>query len=292
VTDSVRIASLHVYPIKGCRGVDLARSELGVTGLKWDRNWMFVTDGGKFLTQRELPRLALIEVAVTGSELVISTAGHPSLHCPLEDDGPVREVTVWRDTCAARASSVDTRDWLEQVAGVRGQLVRGMSGHEREADPGFTGSDRGRTYFADAYSLLVTNAASLAALNTRLPEPLPMNRFRPNIVLEGLQAFDEDRMAWLRTAQVALKCVKPCTRCIVTTTDQRSGERRSDEPLRTLRRFRWVPKLKGVAFGMNAIVVSGAGTELAVGDRLGIGWHDARAYGERWTFVGSGASAN
>lgn len=281
MTDSARIASLHVYPVKGCRGLDLTRSAVSATGLVWDRNWMFVNDGGKFLSQRECAGLAQIDVAVTDRELILSAAGHSSLHCPLDDAGAMRRVTVWRDTCLARASSVDTRDWLERVTGVRGQLVRGVEGESRISDATFTGKDRGLAFFSDAYALLVTSIASLAALNARLPAPLPMNRFRPNIVLDGLAAFDEDRMTWLRAGPVALKCVKPCTRCIVTTTDQRTGERRGEEPLRTLRTFRWLPALKGVAFGMNAIVTDGAGRELAVGDRLDIEWHDATS-GARW----------
>lgn len=283
-----RIVSLHVYPVKGCRALDRSRSVLTVTGLEWDRNWMFVNDAGRFLSQRECAGLALIDVAMTERELVFSAAGHPDLRCPLAAAGATRRVVIWRDNCLARESGVDTRDWLERVAGVRGQLVRGLAGETRTSDPVFTGSDRGQTFFPDAYALLVANTASLAALNARLPAPLPMNRFRPNIVIDGVEAFDEDRMLWLRAGAIALKCVKPCTRCIVTTTDQRTGERDGNEPLRALRQFRWVPALKGVAFGMNAIVTAGAGDELAVGGRLDIEWHDASGDGARWPMGAAG----
>lgn len=286
----LRIAALHVYPVKGCRGLDLARATVTATGLQWDRNWMFVDDNGRFLSQRECPGLALIDARVGAGELALSAAGHPELRCPIEDDGEQRQVTIWRDTCVAQVSRVDTRAWLARIAGVSGQLVRGVAGNERRCDPTFTGTDTGQAFFPDAYSLLLANPASLAALNRRLPEALPMNRFRPNIVVEGLEAFAEDDLAWLRGEAVAFKCVKPCLRCIVTTTDQRTGERRGEEPLRALRRFRWLPALKGVAFGMNAIVTSGAGAQLGVGDRLEVQWHPPSAP-PRWTFRAESASA-
>lgn len=281
MTERVRIVSLHVYPVKGCRAVDLARAAVAPTGLQWDRNWMFVDEANRFLSQRECPGLALVDVRVADDHLVFSAAGHPDLRCPIESGTERRRVTIWRDTPVAGVSSVDTRDWLGRVTGVRGQLVRGIAGDERRCDPAFTGADVGNAFFADAYSLLVANVASLAALNERLPEALPMNRFRPNLVVEGAGAFEEDHMTWLRAGPLALKCVKPCTRCIVTTTDQRTGARRGEEPLRTLRRFRWLPALKGVAFGMNAIVTAGAGSQLAAGQDLDVEWHP-RSAPARW----------
>lgn len=267
-----RIASLHVYPIKGCRGLDLARVTLTATGLEWDRNWMFVDANARFLSQREVPGLARVEPRIEDGALLLAARGHAPLRCPLQIGGEEVRVTVWRDTCTALASAVDTREWLQRVTGTPGQLVRGLPHHVRVSDVAYTGTERGTHYFADAYAVLLAGAASLADLNGRLREPLPMSRFRPNLVIEGLEAFAEDRLQWLRCGEVALKCVKPSTRCIVTTTDQVTGERRGEEPLRTLRSFRWTRALKGVAFGMNAIVVSGAGTQLAVGDRLAVEW--------------------
>ena len=288
--NEARIASLHVYPVKGCRGLDLARAPLTQTGLRWDREWMFVNEAGRFLTQRECAGLARIDVEVNEDELVLSSSGHPSLHCDLERDarGKQRQVLIWRDTCPARESLTDTRAWLQSAAGVSGQLVRVVAEHERICDPAFTGADQGRAYFSDAYPALITNPASLAALNERLPEPLPMNRFRPNIVLEGLEPFDEDRMTWLHLGSAELKCVKPCLRCIVTTTDQRSGERGGDEPLHTLRSFRWLTSLRGVAFGMNAIVTRGAGAELQAGQGVDVSWHP-ESEPARWVFQEVGA---
>ncbi len=282
--DSVRIVSLHVYPIKGCRAVDLASSRVLVTGLEHDRRWMFVDDASRFLSQRECAGLARIDVELEPGQITLRAAGHAPLRCPVGKGEVTRRVTIWKDQCLARVNPVDTRDWLERVAGVRGQLVEGIDGEARVCDPAFTGPDPGRAFFPDAYSLLVTNPASLAALNQRLDQPLPMNRFRPNIVIEGAGAFAEDRMTWLHAEKLALKCVKPCTRCIVTTTDQSTGERRGEEPLRALRQFRFVPALKSVAFGMNAIVTAGVDTRLTVGDRFAVTWQSQ----ERWAIRAAG----
>jgi len=284
-----RIASLHIYPIKGCRGQDLSAAEVTETGLRWDREWMFVNDNGRFLTQRECAGMARVDVSVNEDELVLTSPGHAALHCNLRHDagGEQRQVVIWKDTCPAVVSRTDTRSWLEKAAGVRGQLVRAVSTYDRVCDPYFTGPDKGRAFFADAYSMLIATTESLAALNERLPEPLPMNRFRPNIVIEGVEPFDEDRMVWVRSGAFEVKCVKPCTRCIVTTTDQRTGERMGEEPLRTLRAFRWLPSLKGVAFGMNAIVTGGAGSQLRIGQRMDIEWHPA-SEAPRWTFHSAG----
>jgi uncharacterized protein YcbX len=273
---SARISALRVHPVKGCRAIELDRATLTRTGIQWDREWMFVNDNGRFLTQREVPRLARIDARVVNGELHLSSEGHPELRVPIDANEPMR-VTIWSDTCLASRASVDTREWLHAVTGSAGQLVRGVREHERVSNPAFTGGDRGEVFFADAYALLVASPTSLADLNGRLEKPLPMNRFRPNVVLEGLEAFAEDGVEWLSLAvagrgQVRLKLVKPCTRCIVTTTDQVTGERMGEEPLRTLRRFRWLPALKGVAFGMNAIVVEGAGETLAVGDVFDVTW--------------------
>jgi uncharacterized protein len=268
MTDGARIVSLHVYPVKGCRALDRARSVVTPTGLELDRNWMFVNDAGRFLSQRECAGLALIDVDVTESELVLSAAGHPSLRCPLAASGATRRVVIWRDTCLARETGVDTREWLARVTGTRGQLVQGIHGEARISDPVFTGTDRGEAFFPDAYALLVISTASLAALNARLPSPLPMNRFRPNIVVSGLPPFGEDLAHEFKAGGVRLRRVKGCTRCIVTTTDQAMGTRDGDEPLRTLRQFRFDRELKGVVFGQNLILIEGLGAQLRVGQEL------------------------
>jgi uncharacterized protein YcbX len=266
------ISALYSYPVKSCRGVSHAECVVRATGFEWDRNWMFVTDAGRFITQRECGGLARIEVAVENSSVVLRAEGHPELRCPVDEATPAMRVRIWRDDALAQPSRVDTRDWLEAVAGMRAQLVRAAPGHERVSDAHFTGRDEGRLYFADAFAFLLVSEASLADLNSRLPRPLPMARFRPNIVLRGLEPFSEDDIDRIVFGDVELRCVKPCIRCITTTTDQVTGERDGEEPLRVLRTYRRLASLKGVAFGMNAIVIRGAGSRLKVGDRGAITW--------------------
>jgi uncharacterized protein YcbX len=287
---TARITALRVYPVKGCRGIDLQNALLTERGFEWDRHWMFVDERGRFFTQRELPGLARIDAIVEGSVLRLEASGHPPLLCPVDEHGAEVRVTVWSDTCLARANRVDTRAWLRAVTGTPGQLVRAIPEHARVSNSTYTGPRRAEYFFADAFALLLANEASLAELNRRLEEPLPMGRFRPNIVVSGLEAFAEDRIDAFRAGAIELKCVKPCTRCIVTTTDQQSGERRGNEPLRTLRSFRWSPALKGVAFGVNAIVIAGAGLRLAVKADLTIVPRAAAQSSELWKVRGSAPS--
>jgi uncharacterized protein YcbX len=236
-----------------------------------------VRENGRFITQRECGALARIEVTVADGELVLRAAGHPQLRCPVEVHGTPRRVRIWNDECSAYSVDVDTRDWLQAVTGTQAQLVRLVPGEERVSDARFTGADRSHYYFADAFALLLTSESSLADLNGRLPKQIPMARFRPNIVLRGLPPYAEDDIERLIIGKVELRCVKPCTRCITTTTDQATGARDGEEPLRTLRQYRWLASLSGIAFGMNAIIVRGAGERLAVGDRGEVLWRKAGA---------------
>ncbi|HKE45777.1 MAG TPA: MOSC N-terminal beta barrel domain-containing protein, partial [Steroidobacteraceae bacterium] len=252
---SAVLTGLYTYPVKGCRAISHDAQKLTPTGLAWDRHWMFISPAGRFLTQRECPRLACIEVAIDGRDLVLSSQGHAQLRCPIDGAGARLEVTVWRDRCMAQVNTVDTREWFEAVTGRPGQLVRSLPGDERTSERHFTGEQVARVRFADGYALLVANQGSLDDLNARLERPVPMERFRPNMVLSGLPPFAEDEVDCIRIGEVELRLVKPCTRCIVTTTDQQTGERQGDEPLRTLGDYRWLESLRGVGFGMNAIVV-------------------------------------
>lgn len=274
---AIEITALHTYPVKSCRGLTHASSVVRPTGLEWDRHWMFVTDAGRFITQRECGGLARIDVAVENSSVVLRAAGHPELRCPIAATAPAIRVRIWNDECTAQPSLIDTRDWLAAAAGIRGQLVRAAPGQHRISSVEFTGDDEGRVHFGDAYAFLLVGEASLADLNSRLPRQLPMSRFRPNIVLRGLAPYGEDEIDRLVFGDIELKCVKPCTRCITTTTDQVTGERADDEPLRTLRSYRRLASLNGVAFGMNAILLNGDGRSFAVGDRAEVVWRQPGA---------------
>jgi hypothetical protein len=227
---------------------------------------MIVTPAGRFLTQREEPRLATVEVALEERALVLSAPGSGSVRVALEPaGGPRVEVTVWDHRCQAFDQGEDAATWLGDLLGRPLRLVRFDPAQPRASSREWTGTVEAWTRFSDGFALLAISRASLDDLNARLPRPLPVDRFRPNLVLEGLPAYGEDGLHDLVAGPVRLRRVKPCTRCIITTTDQASGARDGEEPIRTLRRYRWDPALHGVTFGQNLIVVSGGGAQLRVG---------------------------
>lgn len=278
------IAALNVYPVKGCRGIAFPTAGVAVRGLVapvpqaavGDREWMVVDRDGRFVTQREHPRLALIGTRLASGTLVLRSPGFEALAVPLgASGGPAREVIVWESRVPAGDAGDDAARWLSRVLGVEVRLVRFDATHERRCDPTYAGESTAHTAFADAFPLLVIGEASLADLNTRLAAKgvaaLSMNRFRPNLVLAGLEAYDEDHLDTVATAEVTLKLVKPCTRCQVTTTDQDTAVV-GTEPLATLRQYRNDAARAGVTFGMNAIVVRGAGRNLSVGASVECGF--------------------
>jgi uncharacterized protein YcbX len=264
----ISIASLHVYPVKSCRGIERSTAVVTDAGFEHDREWMVVAPDGRFLTQREEPRLALVETQVDDARLRLSAAGHGFLDVPLALRGEPREVVVWRHRCMAHDQGETPARWLTEMLGRPLRLVRFDPAHRRLSDRAYTGPADGYSRFADAYAFLVLSLGSLADLNGRLPAALPMNRFRPNIVLTGLEAYGEDAIHELRADGLTLRLVKPCGRCTITTTDQATAVRDPAEPLETLKSYRWDERLRGVTFGQNAIVIAGAGIPLRAGQEL------------------------
>ncbi len=267
-----RIGALHIYPVKSARGLALDRAELTVTGLAQDRRWMLVNRLGRCVTQRELPRLALLAPELTPEALVLRAPRMPEISLPLARPGTRRPVTIWGHACPALDEGDEIARWAREFLGRELRMVRFDPAHRRWSATQWTGPYRAETRFGDGFALLALSTASLAELNARLPAPLPMNRFRPNLVLEQLQPFDEDRIEELRAGDIRLRPVKPSVRCRITTMNQETGEPEGDEPLRTLRRYRYDAALKGVCFGQNVIVVAGAGAELACGQELAVHW--------------------
>jgi hypothetical protein len=261
----LRLAALHVYPVKSCRGIAVNEALLTSAGLEHDREWMIVTPEGRFVTQREVPRLALIETELDKDALTLAAPGAGRLVVPLELSADVRQVTVWGDHCPAFDQGEPAARWLTELLGRPLCLVRFDPAHRRLSNSTWTGRVEAPNRFSDGYPLLAISRASLDDLNARLPVPLPMDRFRPNLVLEGLPPYGEDAIGDLVAGDVRLRCVKPCTRCAITTTNQATAEVEGDEPLRTLKSYRWDKALRGVTFGQNLIVVAGAGAHLHVG---------------------------
>lgn len=261
----VHIAELYVYPVKACRGIAVEEWTLEAAGLAYDREWMFVTPEGRFLTQREWPRLALVVPRLRDDRLELCAPGQEDLVVPFTATGERREVVVWRDRCAADDAGAAAAEWITRFLGRPARLVRLARDWRRLSDPEWAGDTGAVTRFSDGYALLALSRASLDDLNARLPTPLPVDRFRPSLVLDGLPPYGEDALGDFHAGGAHLRGVKPCTRCVVTTTRQSTGEVDGDEPLRTLKTYRWDATLRGILFGQNVIVVAGAGARLRRG---------------------------
>jgi uncharacterized protein YcbX len=274
---NARIASLHVYPVKGCRGIEVERADVATTGLVTqgvgDREWMVVDVDGRFLTQRELPRLALVAIEVTPRGLRLGAPHMRPLDVPFATGIASHDVVVWRTTVLGSDCGDVAAKWMSDWLASDVRLVRFDRARKRECNRDFAGDSGAHTMFADGYPMLVANSASLRELNERLAArghaAVPMNRFRPNVVIDGLPAFDEDHIDTIDIDGTVLRLVKPCVRCRVTTTDQATG-RVGIEPLPTLGEFRMDQKLDGVTFGVNAIVVEGVSRTLSVGDTASV----------------------
>jgi uncharacterized protein YcbX len=232
-------------------------ARLGPRGLQYDREWMFITAEGRFITQRSHPVLALLEAIPDerGVTLDHPNAGRLRLERPeplTTAPGDWRTVSVWKRDIEGIDLGREAARYASTVVGEPARIVA-------------AGSDN----FPDGYPLLVCTLASLADLNRRLPSALPMNRFRPNIVLDGTAAWEEDHIKELRIGDAGLKLVKACTRCTVTGIDQQAG-RKGLSPLPVLQEFRFDAQLRGVTFGQNARIARGAGSLLRVGDAVQI----------------------
>lgn len=252
----ITIDSLFVYPVKSCGGIAVRQAQLTPRGLQYDREWMVVSPDGRFITQREEPRLALVGTALQEDHLELSAPGLPPLAVPLQRSvrGASVEVTVWHDRVLGFDEGQAAASWLGEHLRRDVRLVRFDDARARPTDPAWSHGLAGTSAFADGYPVLVLSRASLDDLNSRLPSPLPVDRFRPNVCLGGCAPYAEDAIGALASQHMRLRIVKPCTRCVITTTEQSTGVAQGDEPLRTLKTYRWDRALHGVTFGQNAIV--------------------------------------
>lgn len=259
------ITDLFLYPIKSCRGIRVNEADLWETGLYLDRFWMVVDDDCVFVTQRNLPKMALIETALRFDSLQLKAPGMLRLDIPVQgfDYAPAKRilVQVWGDMVAAFAENDLVNRWFSDFLGREVRLVRIDPDHRRVCNTDWTGPEESITQFADAFPFLVLSRASLDDLNSRLiadgKQAVPIDRFRPNLVIDGLDAYDEDHLRSIETDGWALRMVKPCTRCRITCTDQQTAEV-SSEPLDTLAAYRFDARADGIAFGVNAVVARGA----------------------------------
>lgn len=281
------IDQLWIYPVKSCAGVAMNEAELTPTGLAWDRAWMVVDDEGEFVTQRELPRMALVQPSFRLDQLVLRAPGMLALHLSLEAaEWPVK-VRVWDDVVEAWDMGDVAAQWFSDFLGPeapadlkRLRLVRFDPEVRRLCSTKWTGGRESLTQFADGFGVLVTSTASIDELNRRLAAAdqtaVDQRRFRPNIVLSGVQAHDEDRIgAWridTGDGQALLENVKPCARCPIPNVDPDTA---ASSPVvgDALQVYRQDGRVNGaITFGMNAIVLEGDGLILRVGQPVTADW--------------------
>ena len=266
----MHVSGLFLYPVKSLRGLAVTSAEIDALGFVGDRRFMVVDEQGQFLTQRTLPRMALIETALSARELILHTDQGGSCAVPLQATAPTRiiPVRVWKsEGLLAEDCGAEVAAWLSDFLRGPSRLVRSGAQFTRpilkpgNAQPGDV------VNFADGYPFLVISEASLADLNARLTAPLPMNRFRPSFMVAGCEPFAEDTWTRFQAGGITFRTAGPCARCVVTTTDQLTAER-GKEPLRTLATYRRDPEdPTDVNFGQNLIHETKSGT-LRLGDRI------------------------
>lgn len=269
----INVNSLHLHPVKSCRGIAVEETAFDAFGLVNDRRFLIVDASRNFQTQRSDARLALIEARFDDGSLVLQAPGAREFLLPLDTaSAGERPVTVWKDTIPASDMGNAVAGWLTGVLDRPSRLVRADDGFTRRLPTARIPAAHTDAFsdvpvaFVDAFPILVISEASLQELNGRLETPLPMNRFRPNIVVRGAEPHEEDRWKTIRIGEVEFRAGGDCGRCIVTTTDQMTGER-GPEPLQTLAKYRRDER-GAITFGQY-LMHRGRGT-IRVGDAVEI----------------------
>jgi uncharacterized protein YcbX len=259
----ITVQSLHIYPVKSCRGSDVPSAEVVATGFRYDRQWMIVDPGGIFVSQRTHPELARVTTRLEGRFLTLEAPGLSPLEVALDrPPGARRPVRVWNDCCQAVSEGAEASEWFSSILGTECDLVRLNEAEARQVDRRYAQAGD-RVAFADGFPFLLISQASVDELNRRLEVPVPADRFRANIVVGGCGAHAEDGWPRLAIGDIGFRRAKPCARCSVITTDQHDGSR-SAEPLNTLAGYRLVGS--SVLFGQN-LVHDDLGT-ISVGDHV------------------------
>lgn len=274
------LSTITLYPIKSCAGLSLNEATVTSQGLMteqiYDREWMVVDLNGACLTQREHPRMALIKPTLKGATLEVQAPGMLRLEIPLGLPDPATAPTLrthlWDDTVLAYDCDELTAAWFSNAVGVPCRLARFHVNAERPVSTKWTNGVQATTMFSDGYPILVVGEASLQDLNQKLVaagrQALPMNRFRPNLVIDGIEAFEEDYAESYQLGEVVLKPVKPCPRCPMPSIDQETGAFGPD-PMDIMQSYRAKPELEGaLCFGMNAILLAGEDQRVRVGQEI------------------------
>lgn len=260
---NISVSGIRVYPIKSAAGITLDEAVVEERGFRHDRRWMLVDENGIFLSQREAPRLALIRVAITDDALVVEAPGMPALEVSLEPE-PVDTVSnvIWHDVVESVPVGEAAARWFREFLGIPCSLVYMPETSVRPVDPVYSATGD-QVSLADGFPFLLLSEASLDDLNARMERPLPMDRFRPNLIVRGCGPFAEDGWRRVRIGPVDFRVVKPCARCVITLVDQQTAAT-GKEPLRTLARYR--RRGGEVFFGQN-LIHDATGT-MRVGDAV------------------------
>lgn len=263
------ISELYIYPVKSLSGISLDATELTDRGFKYDRRWMLVDENNQFLTQREHTQLASLQTALGPAGIEVYRKNDPAdkIEIPFViENRSLITVSLWQDLCQAIEVGKRFNQWFSGTLGMNCKLVYMPDHSRRKTDPLYSLNDTNITSFSDAYPVLMIGQESLGDLNGRLTDSVPMNRFRPNLVTEGLAPYEEDSLRHFVINDVHFYGVKLCSRCVLTTIDQQTGVK-GKEPLRTLAKYRALNN--NIYFGQN-IIFTGAGATIKKGDQLEI----------------------
>jgi uncharacterized protein YcbX len=266
MSGALTLQSIHLYPVKSLAGFQVDEWPVHQRGLLYDREWMVVDPAGKFLSQRQLPAMALISTVLEKEYLRLSVPGEDDLLIPLAiEDGEKIEVEVWNDRLLADCVGTEADSRLSGFLNHPCRLVRFPGSIKRAVDPRYAEA-HDEVGFADGFPFLIIGDASLRDLNRRLPTPIEMARFRPNLVVSTKRPYYEDEWRQIEIGAVGFRLPKPCSRCTITTIDPACAKRIDGEPLKTLSGYRRIGNK--VFFGQNALH-SGIG-RLKVGDEVRI----------------------
>ncbi len=277
----MKISGISIYPIKSLKGISLNESIVEKRGLQFDRRWMLVDENAEFFTQREFPKMATISTEIKENGLQVSAENFENLLIPFEESrSETIKVRIWQSICDATVFDTSVNQWFGEVLGANCKLVYMPESSERKVNK-FFDKNNDIVSFADGYPLLVISENSLNNLNEKLEEKLPMNRFRPNLVVSDSMSFAEDHWKKIKIGETVFRITKSCARCVITTIDQKEGSFAGKEPLKTLAKYRLAKDVfpdsyaeldldkNAVLFGQN-LIAENYGEKIKIGDKIEI----------------------
>ena len=264
-----KISTITIYPLKSGAGIILHEAEVTDTGLANDREWMVVDADRTYISQREFSKLALVRPSLKDGALWLSAPRMDDIAVPNTPGTPL-DCSLFGERCRAFTTSPAVDGWISDYLGVKASIVTRDKEFLRKGGVQYPERDDRPTSFVDNYGILIISQASLDDLNTRLDEPVAMDRFRPNVVIDGIDAYQEEEASDFSSQHVTLSLTNVCTRCVIPNIDQKTASV-GREPFKTLSTFRFDDAYRGVRFGAYVAVASGIGAKISVGDAIKIG---------------------